>query len=43
MSDIDSLPDLGTALDQQLGLKLESRKGPVETYVIVSVERPSEN
>ena len=43
MSDIDSLPDLGTALGQQLGLKLESRKGPVETYVIVSVERPSEN
>ena len=43
MPDIDSLPDLGTALDQQLGLKLESRKGPVETYVIVSVERPSGN
>jgi uncharacterized protein (TIGR03435 family) len=41
--DIDSLPDLGTALGQQLGLKLESRKGPVETYVFVSVERPSEN
>jgi uncharacterized protein (TIGR03435 family) len=43
MPDIDTLPDLGTALGQQLGLKLESRKGPVETYVIVSVERPSEN
>jgi uncharacterized protein (TIGR03435 family) len=43
MPDIDSLPDLGTALGQQLGLKLESRRGPVETYVIVSVERPSEN
>jgi uncharacterized protein (TIGR03435 family) len=41
MPDIDSLPDLGTALDQQLGLKLEARKGLVETFVIVSVERPS--
>jgi uncharacterized protein (TIGR03435 family) len=41
--DVDSLPDLGTALSEQLGLKLESRKGPIETYVIVSVERPSEN
>jgi uncharacterized protein (TIGR03435 family) len=28
---------------RQLGLKLESRKGPVETYVIEHVERPSEN
>jgi uncharacterized protein (TIGR03435 family) len=43
MPDIDSLPDLATALDQQLGLKLESRKGPVDTYVIERVERPSEN
>ena len=43
MPESDSLPDLATALDRQLGLKLESRKGPVETYVIVSVERPSGN
>jgi uncharacterized protein (TIGR03435 family) len=43
MPDADSLPDLGTALNQQLGLKLESRKGPVDTYVIERVERPSEN
>jgi len=43
MPDPDSLPDLGTALEQQLGLKLESRKGPVDTYVIERVERPSEN
>jgi uncharacterized protein (TIGR03435 family) len=43
MPDADSLPDLATALDQQLGLKLESGKGPVETFVIVNVERPSEN
>jgi uncharacterized protein (TIGR03435 family) len=43
MPDNDSLPDLGTALGQQLGLKLESRKGPVQTFVIVGLERPSEN
>jgi uncharacterized protein (TIGR03435 family) len=43
MPEIDSLPDLSTALDQQLGLKLESRKGPVDTYVIEHVGRPSEN
>jgi uncharacterized protein (TIGR03435 family) len=43
MPDSESLPDLATALDQQLGLKLESRKGPVETYVIVKVERPADN
>jgi uncharacterized protein (TIGR03435 family) len=36
-------PDLFTALQQQLGLKLEPGKGPVEFIVIEHVERPSEN
>jgi bla regulator protein BlaR1 len=43
MPENDSLPDLATALDRQLGLKLESGKGPVDTYVIERVERPSGN
>ena len=41
--DFDSLPSLDTALEQQLGLKLVARKGPVDIYVIDHVERPTEN
>lgn len=39
----DNAPDLFTALQEQLGLKLESSKGPVDTLVIDQVEMPSEN
>ncbi len=36
----DQPPGLFTAIQEQLGLKLESTKGPVEVLVIDSVERP---
>ncbi|HVU46117.1 MAG TPA: TIGR03435 family protein [Terracidiphilus sp.] len=39
----DSGPSIFTALEEQLGLKLESAKGPVEVLVIDSVAQPSEN
>jgi len=36
-------PSLFTALEEQLGLKLESQKAPVDTIVADHVERPTEN
>ncbi|HEY4365500.1 MAG TPA: TIGR03435 family protein [Bryobacteraceae bacterium] len=36
-------PDLFTAFQQQLGLKLESTKAPVDVLVLDKVEKPSEN
>src|SRR6266576_111636 len=36
-------PSIFTALEEQLGLKLEAKKGPVETLVIESIEKASEN
>ena len=36
-------PDLFTAVTEQLGLKLVSTKGPVDTLVIDNAEKPAEN
>ena len=36
-------PSVFTAVQEQLGLRLESQKGPVEMLVIDKVEKPSEN
>jgi len=37
------LPSFFTALKERLGLRLDSTKGPVKSYVIEKLERPSEN
>jgi uncharacterized protein (TIGR03435 family) len=39
----DAPPDIYTAFQQQLGLKLESTKAPVDVIVIDRVSKPSDN
>jgi uncharacterized protein (TIGR03435 family) len=39
----DAAPDVFAAFQQQLGLKLESTKAPVDVMVIDKIEKPSEN
>jgi uncharacterized protein (TIGR03435 family) len=39
----DSGPSIFTAIQEQLGLKLESTRGPVQVLVIDHVEMPSGN
>ena len=39
----DALPDLFTAFQEQLGMKLGATKAPAEVLVIDKVSKPSEN
>jgi uncharacterized protein (TIGR03435 family) len=41
--DMDSVPPLDVAIQDQLGLKLEPAKGPVRFLVIDHIEKPSKN
>jgi uncharacterized protein (TIGR03435 family) len=41
--DETQFPDLFTAMQPQLGLKMESTKAPVDVIVIDKVEKPSDN
>jgi uncharacterized protein (TIGR03435 family) len=40
---IEDYPNIFTALQEQLGLKLESERGRVEVLVIDHIDRPTEN
>jgi uncharacterized protein (TIGR03435 family) len=42
-SDSAARPSLVTALREQLGLRLESKTGPVKVFVVEKIERPTDN
>jgi bla regulator protein blaR1 len=42
-ADSDAATSIFTALSEQLGLRLDAKKGPVPVFVVEKVERPGEN
>jgi uncharacterized protein (TIGR03435 family) len=40
---VSDAPSLETALRDDLGIRLESRRGSVEVLVVEKIERPTEN
>jgi uncharacterized protein (TIGR03435 family) len=42
-TDVNAAPGLFTAIQEQIGLKLEPVKAPAEVLVIDAVERPTAN
>jgi uncharacterized protein (TIGR03435 family) len=43
IKDNDGLPAISTAVEEQLGLKLEATKAPIEMLVVSHIERPTAN
>jgi len=43
LADSSGLPALSTALEEQFGLKVQSRKSALQVLVIDSVQQPTEN
>jgi uncharacterized protein (TIGR03435 family) len=43
LNKVDDGPSVFTAMQEQLGLRLEATRAPVEVYVIEKAEHPSEN
>jgi uncharacterized protein (TIGR03435 family) len=41
--DLDPMPPMDRALQEELGLKVEATKGPVKVLVIDHIDKPSEN
>jgi uncharacterized protein (TIGR03435 family) len=42
-NEYNDLPDIFTAIREQLGLRLTAQKGPVEDLVIDAIDKPTEN
>jgi|SRR5579862_5036184 uncharacterized protein (TIGR03435 family) len=43
VAQLDAVPSISTAIREQIGLRLEAKKGNVEAVVVDHAEKPSEN